>query len=237
MTLLTVAVVGVGLFGIPSTVSLFAGQHSWYDPNELSCYKCHMDIKDELVASENKIHFEPWAQSCEGCHRTPTLGNSGNSSRNGGAIPFFYDEGYGANRSRQGFHAATTLECTACHVKVAVSAYSQDNYNSSNGTWSANSLGSPQEAHLEFALQSVSNRTLYYDNGTAKPGTGNQSVILLKGANTACVGCHTHIWINTTWRRNSGYGIIVDETSGKYNLTFWLNNTVKESIGAASNGT
>lgn len=236
--LLSVAVIAVGLFALPSTMSLFAGQHTWYDPKELSCFKCHQDVKDELAGSENKVHGEAWAQACEGCHKTPAVTVSGNSTLNGGT-PFFYTSGLGANRTKQGFHAATTLECVACHSGVAVSAYSASNYNSTTGTWAdyKNSLGNPQEAHTAFANAATSTRVLYNDDGTVKSSTGNQSQVMLKGANTACVGCHTHIWVNATWKRNSGYGFTADESSGSYELSFWLNSTVVETSVAANQGT
>ena len=32
--LLSVAIVAVGLFVLPQTLSLFAAQHSWYDPKD-----------------------------------------------------------------------------------------------------------------------------------------------------------------------------------------------------------
>ena len=31
--LLATAIIGIGLFVLPSTLSMFAGQHSWYNPN------------------------------------------------------------------------------------------------------------------------------------------------------------------------------------------------------------
>jgi len=48
-----IAVVAVGLFALPSTVSLFSGQHRWYNisgtGNEIPCIKCHADIYDEYT--------------------------------------------------------------------------------------------------------------------------------------------------------------------------------------------
>jgi hypothetical protein len=56
IALLTVAICAIGIFALPGTVSIFSGQHSWYDlsagQNEVPCEKCHGDIADEMI-SEN----------------------------------------------------------------------------------------------------------------------------------------------------------------------------------------
>jgi len=48
IALLAIAIVAIGIFTLPSTVSLFSGQHSWYDlsggGNQVPCEKCHADI-------------------------------------------------------------------------------------------------------------------------------------------------------------------------------------------------
>jgi len=68
----TIAVVAMGIFALPSTVSLFSGQHSWYDlsaeTNDVPCDKCHGDIEDEMVSDENGVHRN---LTCAMCHRTP----------------------------------------------------------------------------------------------------------------------------------------------------------------------
>jgi len=55
IALMAIAVVAIGIFALPSTVSLFNGQHSWYDLTDYSeghttvpCEKCHADIADEM---------------------------------------------------------------------------------------------------------------------------------------------------------------------------------------------
>ena len=61
IVLLAVAIVAIGIFALPSTVSLFSGQHSWYDlsesvggtsgANNVPCVKCHADIADEMIST------------------------------------------------------------------------------------------------------------------------------------------------------------------------------------------
>jgi hypothetical protein len=65
--LLAVAVVATGIFALPSTVSLFSGQHSWYElsaqGNNVPCEKCHADIGDEMASTGAHANIK-----CEGCH-------------------------------------------------------------------------------------------------------------------------------------------------------------------------
>lgn len=222
-SLLFIATVGIGIFLLPSTLSLFAGQHTFYAGDDVSCRKCHQDIFDELyygsVTSGPHLSF---GQNCMACHRTGyTVMNVNNSFGISPRLPYLSPNSFflGINSSETGFHAATTLECVFCHDRVPPQ------------------LTNVSEAHTIFYQNATSTRTLYYNNGTPKPNSGNQSVILLKGANTACIGCHTHIWINATWIRNSGYGIDVSETGGNYNITFSLNRTNVVTAVTANRGT
>src|SRR3990170_4795180 len=73
-TLAIIALVGIGVFALPSTMSLFAGQHSFYNidatGNQVPCQKCHGDVKAELGANANTISAGPHASfKCEYCHR------------------------------------------------------------------------------------------------------------------------------------------------------------------------
>ncbi len=49
----------VGVVILPSTVSLFAGEHNWYDidpsGNQIPCVKCHADVLEELSNSPYHI--------------------------------------------------------------------------------------------------------------------------------------------------------------------------------------
>ncbi len=48
---------------------------------------------------------------------------------------------------------------------------------------------------------------------------------LLKGANEACVGCHTHTRVTVNYVRKGGYNITADITGGSWNLSFTMNQT------------
>ena len=75
-TLALIALIGVGVFALPSTMALFAGQHTFYNidatGNQVPCQKCHGDVKVELSGSTAMAGSQaPHATfQCEYCHRT-----------------------------------------------------------------------------------------------------------------------------------------------------------------------
>jgi hypothetical protein len=79
-SLALVALVSIGVFALPSTVALFAGQHSFTNidatGNQIDCIKCHADVNSELtaVASAPHVNF-----TCEMCHRIEAGKASGDS--------------------------------------------------------------------------------------------------------------------------------------------------------------
>ncbi|MFZ3385000.1 MAG: hypothetical protein WA144_13850 [Candidatus Methanoperedens sp.] len=90
-TLAIIALVGIGVFALPSTMSLFAGQHSFYNidatGNQVPCQKCHGDVKAELVSNINTnpangpLTDGPHAKfKCEYCHRIEQGSASGDNA-------------------------------------------------------------------------------------------------------------------------------------------------------------
>lgn len=88
-TLAIIALVGIGVFALPSTMSLFAGQHSFYNidatGNQIPCKKCHGDIQAELNANAdplnpNRSPGPHAAMSCEECHRIELGQSSGDDA-------------------------------------------------------------------------------------------------------------------------------------------------------------
>jgi len=90
-TLAVIALVGIGVFALPSTMSLFAGQHSFYNidatGNQIPCQKCHGDVKAELSSNGNtdpsKGPITPGphaAFKCEYCHRIEQGSASGDNA-------------------------------------------------------------------------------------------------------------------------------------------------------------
>jgi hypothetical protein len=87
MYLVIIALVGVGLYALPSTVALFAGQHSFtnIDPtgNQIDCGKCHGDVGAELIGTVNTQTGTKPPHSdmkCEFCHRLQVGLSSGDNA-------------------------------------------------------------------------------------------------------------------------------------------------------------
>jgi len=182
IVLMTVAIVAIGIFALPGTVSLFSGQHTWYDlsaaGNDVPCKKCHAEIGDEMVSTGAHVNVK-----CEGCHRTDArVGYAGDWG--GDVYP------------GQGAHAASTQECMTCH---APSNFTHYNLKQECGDCHVlplftvpraggfNLTGDPDDtgekaAHLQFVHDSMD-----------EP--------LMEGANEACIACHTRVGVNITWTK------------------------------------
>lgn len=76
LAIVLVSLMGIGLFALPQTMALFAGQHSFYniDPtgNQVPCEKCHGDVQTELSGAIDPSTGTPPPHAnmkCEFCHR------------------------------------------------------------------------------------------------------------------------------------------------------------------------
>jgi hypothetical protein len=226
--LLSFAVVAVGLFALPSTMSLFAGQHTWVDPADIKCQKCHDDIYTELT-TRSAIHngFEAsYGNACARCH---TMNNNSYANKSGVNLSAQQWQKWSGGALTASVnlsaHAAITVECLACHGTGNVT----------NGSNSPLKLMSDTEAHQKFYYASVSNKSVGDINYDSLKAAGiitgaprwydttngaNQTVIQLKGTNTACIGCHTHATVNITWNRAIGYEMNVNATNAGWGVTF-----------------
>jgi hypothetical protein len=87
-TLVLIALIGVGLFALPQTTALFAGQHTFVNidatGNQIDCVKCHGDIKAEMALSGTSAMTgtaAPHANfTCEYCHRVEAGSASGDNA-------------------------------------------------------------------------------------------------------------------------------------------------------------
>ena len=211
--MLSVAVIAVGLFALPSTLSMFAGQHSWYDPKDsggIPCAKCHFLEKDELAGSGgphdpgydglvnlsmdygedpgNEGGSTFWGgdtvdDRCYGCHQ-----RAGSNSSH----PFL-NGSWDIQRNEK--HAAIAVWCIDCHP------------------WVETELTHPQAAHRWF-----------YEDLNA---TGAEPTELgLQKPNRACLGCHTHVGVNITWERNEFVSYNVDCNESGYNVHWNTSDTL-----------
>jgi len=122
IALLLVSVVAVGVFALPSTISLFAGQHTWYNLTEnqsVPCEKCHADVANEMSALIGPHTEETGFQrmKCSFCHRTfPIQDEDINQTYKK------YEYTYGSVGDAvtdvtpgKEAHAASTVPCMYCH--------------------------------------------------------------------------------------------------------------------------
>jgi len=201
--ILAIAVIGIGLFVLPSTLSMFAGQHSWYNPSEkgIPCDKCHFLEEEELM--------------CGGPHSTLYTGTTYNSSANyngtsgfvGGSV--FWggdttnDRCYGCHQVGANYPVSSPLNTTNTSwgdlndtVHAAVALYCVDCHG-----WVDDALNESLSAHKEF----------YYELNTSESG-------LLKGGNSACIGCHTGTGVNISWTRYTNITFTANESTGDWAL-------------------
>jgi hypothetical protein len=203
IVLLALSVLAIGIFALPNTLSIFSGQHTFYNGTNVNCRDCHEDIYQELTwngaTGESPPHTSTDLLQCKVCHRTGQLPFMGSAGKKLGITG---TKKLNITTDPQA-HAAVTVECIFCHNEIVK--------NSSTGK-QQELLGS-QEAHGSY--YNASNQTS-----------------LLKGGNEACLGCHSHTMINATWVRSTGYNMNVDLTQTSMNLSFLLNQTTTNSTSA-----
>ena len=208
VALMVIAVVAVGIFALPSTVSLFSGQHTWYNlsgpGSNLPCEKCHADIDDEMVSDDNGVHRGLAGPGCD-CHRVnASVTRLGTGVADG--------DGTGSYPGTTS-HAAETIACMVCHE---------------NGTSYPFAGGFNQTA--VYAGTGVDPADEYYYNASDDSGgeaaAHNQFIReaikdpLMTDSNEACIACHTRVGVNITWTKNEN--LVFDATEddlGNWNLT------------------
>jgi hypothetical protein len=106
IALMLIAVVAIGIFALPSTMSVFGGTHTWYDiaGGGVPCAKCHADKYEELSMSDFHTTFAGGDSSddCYMCHRA----DRDIRYAKGGGTP-------GVDT-----HAATTIACMPQKISV-----------------------------------------------------------------------------------------------------------------------
>ncbi|MCW3130139.1 MAG: hypothetical protein N2V75_08605 [Methanophagales archaeon] len=209
MVLMSIAIVAIGIFTLPISVSLFSAQHTWYDlsagANDVPCEKCHAEIADEMQSSDNGVHRD---LTCAMCHRTIFTN-------------YIYGSGYGSGSAAgKEAHAASTVECMDCHGiwhdwGVVWDHYSYSEYVGECYKCHGGYGGIPDRGYLDFIsaggfgiedpMNPGHNTT---DTDTGAKAAHKKFVLdamnetLMEGANEACIACHTRVGVNITWRKN-----------------------------------
>ena len=208
LILMGIAVVAVGMFALPSTVSLFSGQHAWYNISygeKLPCIKCHADIYDEYLMSD--VHG---SLSGSADNTTPQGGSAANAAcyachravyTNKGNITYASGDEAGSTPGKEA-HAASTVACMACHEFNASYAAPpaggfENPYSNASGLGITGGITSDPVSGLKFNYTD-SNHT----GGRAAHQGFIEGAITFKrmeDSNEACLGCHTHIPVKINW--------------------------------------
>ena len=111
--LLSIALLAIGMYFLPTTLSLFSGQHTFVNGTEVSCRKCHEDIYVQVLAEGQTDIPHQSLTSCQACHRTGNVW---------GGFPGANFGPLGAQETNvtadPEAHAAVTVECIFCHTLV-----------------------------------------------------------------------------------------------------------------------
>ena len=96
-----IAIIGILLWNMPSTISTFAGTHTFYDVSNIDCAKCHSDILTQLseTGRVNILHFNDSSNS-DGCRTCHTISQTMNSSEE--------------------YHAGFNPNCIDCHQNASI---------------------------------------------------------------------------------------------------------------------
>ncbi len=217
--LLSIAVLTVGLFAMPSTVSLISGQHAFIAYNDdnqtLSCVACHADVTvtgvhgngtsytDQLTNYTSNFNESRWlgtagyanweadkGASCRGCHVPGQVNTSL-------VIPL--NSGGGNLTNVTGVHIAVRAQCTNCHDQAA---------------YGFNSSSNPVEAHRPLQASA--------ENLTA----GSSNLTYISSNDRACIVCHTWAGISganfgTSLAEKGNFTTTVSRyDNGSWNVTY-----------------
>jgi len=111
--LLIIAIIAIGMFVLPTTLSMFAGQHSWYDPDGgVPCEKCHFLEREELTSGPHAVGYNT------------SIYNSSNAYTGYWSAATVDARCYGCHQASDSFdnnsqHAAVAVACIDCHPWVA----------------------------------------------------------------------------------------------------------------------
>jgi len=244
--LMTVAITAVGILAMPSTISLFAGQHTWYNltKDELPCRKCHAEVFQELQNSAfHKWNGGGFGQggddvvvdniACYGCHRA----NASITYADVGSSAAVVTPGKQA-------HAASTVACMLCHQVNATQATVNPTGDGSLAGFFAGGFADPYPAGYKGTKYNYTNAT--HKGGHAAHQTFIQSAIYdpkMEDANEACIACHTHIPVKINWTHRYSLEFNATPVSDywpptHFNVTAWsINGTYNITVYGGRNGT
>ena len=211
--ILAIAIIAIGLFILPSTLSMFVGQHEWFsvknpDDMVLLCAKCHQPEVDEWQRNIDNggahatfdTNYED-TSGCTICHQiNETILEDYNlyniTSLYGYEFEDFTQFGFDNETAAGDFiwrnqstpHAAIKVDCADCH------------YNATK------QLENPDSAHSDFYNQSTANAT----------------------DSAACIGCHTMTDMDISWLKFGGLNInaSINKSTNLWEINVTTNTTL-----------
>ena len=210
--ILAIAIVAIGLFILPSTLSMFVGQHTWYsvkspDDMEALCVKCHKPEVDEWNANiaaggAHATFYDnyPDVSGCTICHQiNETILENYDlniTTLTGYGFEDFTQFGFDNTTDASAFkwrnqstpHAAIKVDCADCHYNATVQ------------------LSNSDSAHSDFYNQSSATAT----------------------DSAACIGCHTMTDMNISWYKFGGLNInaTINTTTEDWEIEITTNTTL-----------
>jgi|Deesub1362B_J571_1020462.scaffolds.fasta_scaffold00346_7 hypothetical protein len=206
ITLLALGLLAITFLVMPQAVAKFTGQHQFVNGSSVNCGKCHPDIVSEYNSDPNQPH-KVLGYDCIDCHIGPVDPVWGFRIKWSERYLLLGDENY---KDIQ-FHGAALVECLWCHTVT------------SSLNFGVNISGEFENSTLE------AHRPFYW---RAKNASGVDTADYLRGANEACISCHTHAanvtiieptqYLNIT----ANFSDCIDGTSNCYsgwNIAFGVN--------------
>ena len=211
--ILAIAIIAIGLFILPSTLSMFVGQHTWFsvkNPGDMEdlCAKCHQPEVDEwnLNIERGGAHatfdtnYED-TSGCTICHQiNETILEDYNlyniDSLYGYEFEDFTQFGFDNTTNSSDFrwrnqstpHAAIKVDCADCHYNATIQLMNNDS------------------AHKDFYEQSTANAT----------------------NSASCIGCHTMTDMDISWLKFGGLNI--NATINRSTNLWEINVTTNETL-------
>ncbi|MCD4766198.1 MAG: hypothetical protein K8R34_06780 [Methanosarcinales archaeon] len=211
------AIVAIGLFIIPSTMSMFMGQHRFYSVRTAEsqyemCERCHFAEVGEWKANTG-------AHAAYKARMTAETGDPGCFCHQINATSL---EEFGISRTEiDAFNYEIFNETGKLNI-------SKESWNWTNDT----SWRSTATPHVAITIECISCHTnatdqLENDNEAHKPFFAEARNSLVGSNNTACMACHTMIGLNITMERVEGGLFINANHTENYNWTISVttNNT------------
>ncbi len=236
------AVIAIGIFMLPQTLSMFAGQHSWYDPKDdcgIPCEKCHWLESGELTGCAYGIHSPHRTAEmpfeCVECHNVSM------------DVNYYFETGDVGEHTPA--HAATTVSCLACHGDLfSNSTHACTTCHADLGSGGVNTMhvlamkygmGHPTnclKCHRDYDPYNITamreNVIInHVDTELSHPLEGHREFFLgmsgenttksesgLSDSNEACLGCHTSVGVNISWNRCAQIAVDVGKSNSKWEI-------------------